>query len=85
MDGEISISRKLQTEGIVAAAAKRERGSGTRAASRRNSPRSENPLKIPITTPRPTNRPMSRTPSPSPESAASAICSDDAGLLDFEA
>jgi len=85
MDGEISISRKLQTEGIVAAAAKRERGSGNprrfEAQLSKERKSSENPDHEAETD----DPPEVKDAEAQPESPASAAPAEDDGLLDFEA
>ncbi len=85
MDGEISISRKLQTEGIVAAAAKRERGSGNPRRFEAQLSKERKSSEDPDHNAEADEPADVKDAEPPPESAASAIPADDAGLLDFEA
>jgi hypothetical protein len=84
MDGDISIPRNLQTDRVVAAASKRERGSG-------NPRRFEAQLsKERKSSEKPDHKAEAEEPTDAkgaemkPESPASAAA-DDGGLLDFEA
>jgi hypothetical protein len=88
MDGEISISRKLQTDGIVAAAAKRERGSGNprrfEAQLSKERESSEDPDHEAEADEPPEVKDAEVQPDP-PAPAAPAVPAEDDGLLDFEA
>lgn len=85
MDGDISIPKNLQTDRIVAAASKRERGSG-------NPRRFEAQLsKERKSSEKPDHKAKAEEPADAqdaetqPESSASPAPADVAGLLDFEA
>jgi hypothetical protein len=85
MDGEITIPRTLQTDGVVAAAAKRERGSGNprrfESQLRKERKSSDEPDQK-AEADKPADDKAGETPSESPPSAAVA---DQDRLLDFEA
>jgi hypothetical protein len=85
MDGDISIPRDLQTDRIVGAVSKRERGPG-------NPRRFEAQLsKERKSSDKPDRKAKAEEPADAkeagtqPESSASAAADDDVGLLDFEA
>ena len=84
MDGDISIPRNLQTDHIVAAAAKRERGSGNprrfEAQLSKEQKSSEDPDQKAEA-----DEPADAKDETQPEASASSAAADDDGLLDFEA
>jgi hypothetical protein len=85
MDGEISIPRKLQTDGIVAAAAKRERGSGNPRRFEAQLSKERKPSEDPDLKSEADEPADAKDAETQPESSASPAAPDDAGRLDFEA
>jgi len=85
MDGEILIPRTLQTDGVVAATAKRERGPGNprRFQEQLHKERKSSDETTPEPEPdEPADAKAPQTPSAPSDPAAAA---DKDGLLDFEA
>ena len=85
MEGEISIPRTLQTDGVVAAAAKRERGSGNRRRFESQLRKERKSSDEPDPKAEADEPPDDKARETPPESPASAAPADTDGLLDFEA
>ena len=85
MDGEISIPRNLQTDGIVAAAAKRERRSGNPRRFDAQLSQERKPSEQPAHKAEAAEPADAKDAETQPESSASPAKADNGGLLDYEA
>ncbi len=85
MDGDISIPRGLQTDRIVAAAAKRERGSGNPRRFEAQLSKERKSSEDPDHKAKAEEQPADAKQQTKPDSSASPAATDDGGLLDFEA